>query len=247
MLLQRIQISISLLCLLSVARLDAQARGYHMELSDGTGGAIILVNDSEKVIEAFLYKGLCGTTHRSFNYDALWAPGERGWDARDPSGRPIRPQPDTVAPGQQMDANELIQKPSVGCSERGDIDAVIYSDGTFDGSEEGVRSMQVWRDGLANELQYWFARLQSKPSDIYAIANEAKQRDDSYKELRAGARPQLLVDYQLGEQQVATAVVHQIAEDPSPIALVELIDTWKKKLDSDLAFKKMSVIFPAAR
>ncbi len=47
------------LCLLSVAvGLNAQARGYHMELSDGTTGYLILVNDSSKTIEAFHFNAI---------------------------------------------------------------------------------------------------------------------------------------------------------------------------------------------
>ena len=39
--------------------LFAQDRGYHKELSDGTSGWAILVNDSQKNIEAYHFSAKC--------------------------------------------------------------------------------------------------------------------------------------------------------------------------------------------
>ena len=254
MLSPRTQLSLIILCLLSVAtRLDAQPRGYHMELSDGTTGYVILVNDSSKTIEAFHYKAICARNGRlggitSADYDALSTSSKFAGSARGRDGRPVgRSQPDVTAPGGRMQS--LINFPAQpgGCPWHADIDGVIYSDGTYEGSNDGVRSLQVWRDGLAEELQYWSTKLhQDSPTlfDPFAIGSEAQRRADSYM-----GRPEgLLNDYESGRRQVALSLSHLAYGNPSPDELrrreEDFIDQWKKKLDDDVAFKRMNVIFP---
>lgn len=62
-----------------------QGPGYHMELSDGTSGRAILINDSAKAIEAFHFTGHCGKLGTEASSDVLDAPGNmigtRGLDA----------------------------------------------------------------------------------------------------------------------------------------------------------------------
>lgn len=258
MLSRRTQFSLIVLCLLSVAtKLAAQARGYHMELTDGTTGYVILVNDSSKTIEAFHLSATCESGGRlggstSLDYDKLWTWGSWAAGARDQNGRSIgSPQPDVIAPGRRMQTlTKLLPQPS-GCLWHADIDAVIYSDGTYEGSNDGVLSLQAWRDGFADELQFWSTRLHqqdSKPFDPYAVPGEAKRRADADMALYQGPNHPFLLDYKFGERQVAGNLALIPTGNPSPDELrrIELnfIDQWQRKLDDDVAFKKMKLIFP---
>ncbi len=183
----------------------------------------------------------------SLDYDMLWTPSRFAGAARGHDGRPVGPpQPDVIGPGQRMQSSANIPQSS-GCVWHPEVDAVIYSDGSYDGSNDGVRSLQVWRDGLADELEYWSTKLHqpnANPSDPYAITSEAQRRADSYM-----GRPEgFLNDYESGKRQVALNLALSGAGSPSPEELqrrqVDLIDRWKKKLADDVAFKKMQPIFP---
>jgi hypothetical protein len=160
----------------------AQDRGYHMELSDGTSGWVILVNDSQKPIEAFSFRGTCASggaidtgtyftsedytdtglgtgytgasyTGASFMYDALDSGGElRSHTQVD--GRQIN-QRSLIQPGERFFALEkLLPQPS-GCTWEGHIDGVIYADGTYQGDKSTIRELQARRAGIAAALQYW--------------------------------------------------------------------------------------------
>jgi hypothetical protein len=235
------------------AHLAGQVRGYHKELSDGTSGYVILANDSSKTIEAFRYKATCARNGRlggstSADYDMLSTPSKFVGSARGHDGRPVGPpQPDVIAPGGRMQS--LINFPAQpgGCPWQADIDAVIYSDGTYEGSNDGVRSLQVWRDGLAGELQYWSTKLHQDspaPFDPHAISSEAQRRADSY----VGRPEGLMNDYESAKRQVTLSLAMSAAGNLAPDELqrreVDLIDRWKKKLDDDIAFKKMNEVFP---
>lgn len=246
-----------ILCLCGSARLSGQTRSYHMELSDGTSGYVILVNDSSKTIEAFRFRATCETNGRiggstSADYDKLWTPGTVGPAPRGHDGRPAeRPQPDIIAPGQRMQTLTYFSPQPSGCPRHADIDAVIYSDGTYEGSNDGVRSLQVWRDGVADELQYWSTKLHApdaEPFDPYAITSEAKRRADTYMAVYRGPNHPFLVDYKLGERQVAGNIALLASGNLSPDELrrreLDFIDRWQKKLDDDVAFTKMNAILP---
>lgn len=223
-----------------------------MELSDGTTGYLILANDSSKTIEAFHFNATCKRTDggmggsTSAEYDKLWTSSTVGPAARGHDGRPIGPQPDVIAPGQRMQTLTDFSQPEI-CAWKPDIDAVIYFDGTYEGSNNGVRSLQIWRDGFADELQYWSTKLHpesSTPFDPYAISREAEWR----AEWHMGRPEGLLNDYQSGRGQVDRSLSLLAYGNPPPDELhrseLDLIDRWKKKLDDDVAFKKMNAIFP---
>lgn len=244
----------SAVCFLCVSpRLTAQAHGYHLELSDGASGFVTLVNDSSKTIEAFHMKASCEDERTSrlgastsLDYDMLWTPSRFAGAARGHDGRPVGPpQPDVIGPGQRMQSSANIPQ-SIGRVWHPEVDAVIYSDGSYDGSNDGVRSLQIWRDGLAEELQYWSAKLHQSPTplDPYAIATEAQRRADSYM----GQPEGILNDYESAKRQVALSLAIQAGGNLSVDELrrrqVDLIDRWAKKLDDDAAFKKMQLVFP---
>lgn len=230
--------------------LNAQVPNYHVELTDGTSGYVILVNASAKTIEAFHLTTTCGNSAGSPYYDKLSKSDTSGPPVIDHDGRWVGPlQSQVIAPGQRLQTAIRLAPYPNGCSWNADVDGVIYSDGTYEGSDEGVRSLQGWRDGLADELQYWSTKLQQEtPADPYAIAKEAKQRAETYMHQPYRGPIHSLRYYRYGEEVVASTLAIKANGNPSPEKLhrreIDLIDQWQKKLDDDVAFKKLNAIFP---
>jgi hypothetical protein len=234
----------------------AQGRGYHMELSDGTSGWVILVNDSQIPIEAFHFVGKCRIAGREvagseFTYDALDSPG----NSLSHPAITGRAQSDVVKPGERYFAlTKLLPQPSE-CIWDGDITSVIYADGTYEGEENTARDLQARRDGIAAGVQYWVERVQGgvveKP-DPEAMAAEAKQLSEETRTKTrycVGPNQPLSCAYWSGRHQVDANVALQGSrkkEDPESnyAWMTQFIKRWRKKVEADDALKRLDVTFP---
>jgi hypothetical protein len=224
----------------------AQSSNYHVELSDRTSGTIIFVNDSKKPIEAFSISGRCGD-HNGANdmYDGL----NSAWDK-------------TIEPGNQMPSSRLVPQPVL-CDWEAKVDAVIYTDGTYEGDENAIRILEAKRDGIVTGVRYWAARLnrigptQEDLEAILAAANRMYQ-EDSVKANSATTSndPQftqlwITRNYWSGRSQAADDIAINLKwwlskYDPeeSRKRLMQIIKPWQKKIDNDVALKKLDAAFP---
>ena len=245
------------------APLHAQTPGYHVELTEDVNPLppakrAILVNDSEKTIEAFHLFAKCKTGPReagsiqsgddtlNFPVDFIGYPGLDGsvvkWN------------------GSILARERLLLTPMLsgipGCTWQANIDAVIYSDGTYEGDREAVRGLQAYRHGLVASLNLWTTRLhQSSDTSLSNIVDEAqmaKQQDEAN-----GGIPQrdaIAYWYWLGRRHVDETVLGRLknptqsSRQPNPTDqyahLVSEIERWQKKIDSNLALKKLEETFP---
>ena len=246
--------TICFLMLCGYIPLSAQHRGYRMQLSNGTSGWVALVNDSEKPIEAFHFTGQCGNMiGNDFTYDALDSAGSR---MLHPSidGQAFD-QNDVVKPGERMFSMvNLLPQPS-GCAWQGDIDAVIFADGTYEGNETTVRGMQARRDGIAAALKYWAQQLHQQAqdnTDADALALEAKDlsHEDFKKTMFPGChKSPLACEYWRGRQQVDANIeswgkVKNGSAQKRYGSVLHSMERWQTKMDNDPALTKLDEIFP---
>jgi hypothetical protein len=147
----------------------AQNPAYHLEFSDHTSGWVILVNDSQKPIEAFTVKATCGATTATPTYDALEF---SGGGTSHPAIKGL--QPSLIQPGQRFFALVNLAPQPSGCSWRGDVAGVIYADGTYDGQASAVHDLQARRAGIAAALEYW-SNVQIGGHEQMVTANGPRQ------------------------------------------------------------------------
>jgi len=244
------------------APLLAQNRGYHLELSDRTSGWVILVNDSEKPIEAFYFSGQCndvnarGGAGTYFTYDALQSSGtvsgHPGLDGKSLSQR------DVAAPkGRYVSMTKLAPQQS-GCEWKGDISAVIYSDGSYEGDEMIARGMAAYRDGIAAGVEYWQQRFNHESPDtvgldtVNADAQRLKKEDFGKSWSSSGCHtstPQC--EYWKGRYQVDSSVAMWLGgvalkdtHEEAYKKTAQIIERWQKKIDKNVALKRLDVTFP---
>jgi hypothetical protein len=220
----------------------AQNPAYHLEFSDRTSGWVILVNDSQKPIEAFTAKATCGAMTTTPTYDAL------EFSAGGTSHPAVKGlQPSLIQPGQRFFALVNLAPQPSGCVWQGQVAGVIYADGTYDGQESTVRDLQARRAGIAAALQYW-NNFQIGGHELTVAANgptnaENLSQDDLSKTWAYTCRDQPAVcAYWSGrhqvDQNVALGMKHNAQLGP-------YLDRWSAKFEADLAFKTLEVTFPS--
>lgn len=239
-----------LLCLVfSASRCAAQSPEYHAELAEKTSGHIIVVNDSDKPMEAYHVTTTCTGANGfrsamdSGGYDVLTTP----WAA----GGQSYPQYDVIAPHTRKVSEHSIA-PEQGCNWTAVLDGVIFSDGSYGGSPDVVQSMQAWRDGLAASVQYWADRMRTvaDPQSL-DIPNEAKQRsqEDQSKQfdpLTPGGQywqGRFLVDGNLAQISQSSDTNPRKALRLRALTS-QMVNEWVSRLDRDLAFQALDVTFP---
>ena len=258
-------IRFEIFCLVTLcvcAPLLAQTRGYHMELSDRTSGWVILVNDSDKPIEAFYFSGQCndvnarGGVGTYFTYDALQSPGtvsgHPGLDGKFLSQR------DTVAPKGRMISMTKLMPQQSGCDWKGDINAVIYSDGSYEGDEMIARGIVALRDGIAAGVEYWQQRFNHENPDavdldtVNADAQRLKKQDYAKSWSSSGCHTSTLpCEYWKGRYQVDSSVAMWLrgvalkdTHEEAYKKTAQIIERWQKKIDKNVALKRLDVTFP---
>lgn len=243
--------------------LFARSDSYHVELSNKTNGLVILVNDSDKTIEAFHISSQCaainatGSAGNVFTYDALDDPHTNGRTSfLGPDGKLIV-QGDAIEPkGRMVTMVRLLSQPS-GCAWRGNADAIIYADGSYEGNKMVVKGIAARRDGIVAGVAYWAEKLNSG-SDISpnlgAIRTDAErltQEDWAHKKLTTCNSSPFACEYWAGRLQVDESVamwLHNVAKDGTPDKAYKktskIVEGWQKKIDNNVALKKLDAVFP---
>ncbi len=250
--------------ILGLLPVAAQSSSYHLEFEDNAGSKqVILVNDSEKPIEAFVASQRCqkATGGNGSVRDILFYPSKDIDDmqAADRSGPPRSGVVDTGARWSTF----LVMLPERGdCQNR--ITAVFFSDGSFEGDDAAVRNLKAGRDGLAAGVHYWAHRISREKPDgstlnsllaevrERAVADEAKQlkyfRTGSHGDSSAQPLREYWASWVMVERDIELRFPKDIAhEEPSATLrrLADMINGWKAKIDGDIALQKLNMVFPA--
>ena len=241
----------------------AQTSGYHTELEEHPAGHpfVVLVNDSEKSIEALTVSQQCKTGGLSAIVDSLHSPKNLTGIESAGSGRPTRAN--VLEPGARwVTSVEIIQDSNASCG-AARVNAVLFTDGTFAGRQGSIRALKGRRDGISASVNFWVERLaQENPdgSNLKGLADEATGRVAKDREMegvypfvnfRDDSPTQPLREYWIGRHQVDENIRQQLthrqstkpARDRFHVVALD-VDDWKKKVDSDLALQKLNSIFP---
>ena len=243
--------------------LAAQSSSYHLEFDDRTPSRAALVNDSAKSIEAFVALQRCQKpgSYSGFDNsrDILDIPRGVGSEILAADGHPARSG--VLETGGRWQTNLAIFPENGDC--RNHVSGVLFSDGSFEGEDAGVRGLKAWRDGLAAAVHHWADRInQEKPdgSTLEALHDELKRRksEDQMKlrkyksDIRIDDPPQLLWQYWSGWLAVETNLEFRLSKDLSEgkadenfRKLADEINHWKMKIDGNLALQKLNIVFPA--
>ena len=231
-------------CLAILSPLCAQSPAYHVELSEGTSGQIILENGSSEDIEAFHLSGHCGTTSQYLTRDILDSPS----DVLMLATSPYKNRRGGVhAWESETFRDQLMPQPS-GCDWNVAIDAVLYTDGTYEGDKAQARSLQARRDGIAATVRYWMDRLKTLPTSPKELASI---RTDADRRSRGGSCTQPTPDcgYQQGRRQVDSNLAERLEhlKDTPDMAYEQalaFLTQWQKELDGNFALKRLDATFP---
>jgi hypothetical protein len=255
-------LSIAGLC---CASLSAQTKpSYHMELvhpytfPDGTVWVqIALVNDSDKTIETFhitsdredeggitqdaldlvLHEGsITFTDQETVNQNSIIKPGARFISlGRGVSGRRVP-----------------VYVPK--------IDAVLFTDGTFEGDEAILRGIEAYRRGMADGVKYWSNKLAATPANrsaLEALNGEAEQRKDAFYQeehyrFHQALQEDLAWRYHAGREWADIVMNARLVkglfdnEEPSKLYknAASYFAQWKYEIDNDAALKTLIAVFP---
>jgi hypothetical protein len=139
--------------------LAAQSSSYHLEFESQ---GLVLVNDSEKVIEAYMVREACDK-FAGFTARILYVGTHGGRSA-------------VIKSGERR--NLGISRPDdQSCDQL--VDAVIFADGSFEGKEAAVRSLKAHSDGIAASVNYWVDRISRENPDgstLASLLDEIKRR-----------------------------------------------------------------------
>ncbi|MFT4113721.1 hypothetical protein [Silvibacterium sp.] len=231
--------------------LAANSRGYHMELSDGSSGWVILVNDSQKPIEAFHFKGKCGNAGTATVHDALDSPYES--ISHRPTDEAM--QESVILPGVRFFSDQNLSPQPSGCTWAGDIDGVIYADGSYEGNENVVHALQARRDGILSAARFWVEATEGEAAGKFTpavLAGEAQRLsdEDRKKMSNPGCREQpITCAYWNGREQVDINMVGQMNADrqrgDTPYShIAQFARKWREKAEADSALKALEISFP---
>jgi len=246
-------VRVGLTCL--AAMIAGQNRSYRVELSDGTTGRVMVVNESDEPMEAFHFQEDCGASHShfSFSQDRLdfwgWGGHLAGLDGRF-VGSPylLEPYPRGVP-------RHIAPKRPVACIERAEVDAVLYADGSYAGDDLALRGLQARRDGIAASVQNWAAKMESRGSldpkikDLGTEADSITEADLGRSASGCQSEP-LSCQYWSGRAQadVNIALAFKVPKDQDDAdvsrRVLAVISSWQKKIDEDVAFQKLEATFP---
>ncbi len=219
----------------------AQEVGYRIDMIREPAGAVRMrfVNDSSKDIDAYHVLIKCDRSTSETNGDVLGGPY---------SG------PDTIhASGGRWDAGPSIQEDGRVCEAT--VDAVIYSDGSFDGPLEIVRKMHAAREGGLAAIQFWVALL-AKPREtgaepFSAVAETRLREDRAHLENcpTSVSEEELICSYWAGrlhdDASVSEILARPVPQDSaSPWRFENYVQSWKRKYERDVAMADFSRSYP---
>ena len=193
------------------------------------------------------------------NKDILDWPSGRASGIRDADGTwPSRSG--VLETGARWNMNLWISPQNGDCQAQ--INAVLFSDGGFEGEDAAVRGLKAHRDGLAAAVNYWAARIsREKPdgSTLDALLYELKQHvaGDQMKQkkywvnINEDTQP-LFWQYWSGWLQVESNIELRLPKELSQEKagenfrkVADQINRWKTNIDGNLALQKLNVVFPA--
>jgi hypothetical protein len=242
----------------------AQSFSYHLEFEDNAGSKqVILVNDSEKPIEAFAASQRCQKAHGWSGSDGIrdilfYPSTDIDMQAADRSGPPRSGVLDTGARWSTL----LAMMPERGdCQNR--ITAVFFSDGSFEGDDAAVRSLKAGRDGLAAGVHYWADRISREKQDgstLNALLAEVRKRmvADQAKQQKyptsghrdSSAQPlwEYWASWVTVERDIELRFPKDLGQEKPSATLrrvADMINGWKTKIDGNIALQKLNIVFPA--
>lgn len=258
--------------LLGCLPLAAQSSSYHLE-TDGKVQRLVLVNDSEKSIEAYEASQLCFKPRvysgmPDASRDILNTPWGAGWgEIRAADGRwPVRSG--VLEPGGRW-YTEMASIPEKGDC-RTEIHAVLFSDGSFEGEDAGVRGLKAKRDGIAAAIRHWADRISGEKPDGSTLevlhdelrkskAEHQMKRDEyrsqialSFERVESPVPPEPMWMYWSGwlavEWQFDFQLSRQLSQERAAEKLRKITDEinqWKTRVDGNLALQKLDKVFPA--
>jgi hypothetical protein len=256
-------LSFAVLCCASPS---AQTKpNYHMELvhpytfPDGTVWAhLALVNDSDKTIETFHI-----TSDREdeggITQDALDLVSHEGNITF--SDQETVKQNTIIKPGARfisLGHGSVSGRSVPVCVPK--IDAVLFTDGTFEGDEPILRGIEAYRRGMADGVKYWSNRLATTPANrsaLEALSDEAQQRKDAFYEdehrrVHQPLQSDLTWQYQAGREWADIVMngrlVKGLFENEESSKLYKnaasYFAEWKDEIDNDAALKTLIAAFP---
>ena len=248
-------------------QLAAQSSSYHVETYSGRGGPypyLVLVNDSQKQIEAFAASQQCEHMTSGDSRDVLGFSGTATSDMMAP-GEERPPRSGVLDTGARWITSIAFIPANGPCQEK--IDAVIFSDGSFEGNADVMRTIKAGRDGYAAGVNYWADRIrQEKPglAKLQAFSNEVNRRipEEKRKANELFLRAQqgrhdaevttpLSWYYWSGKQAVDVAVelnfLRNLSEEKASEdfgRLARFILAWQNKIERNVALKQLNYVFP---
>jgi hypothetical protein len=221
----------------------AQEAGYRIDMMTEPAGFVRMrfVNDSAKDIDAYHVLIKCELSTRETGGDVLYGPHNGG---------------DTIrASGGMWDTGPAIQEDGRVCDAT--ADAVIYSDGSFDGPVEIVRRMQAAREGGFAAIQFWAALL-AKPdqagADSFSTLAKERVKEDrthlqSCRTSATGEEAELICFYWSGrlhdDGSISGILARPVPPDnDSPWRFENFVRIWMQKYKNDVAMSELSRSFP---
>lgn len=247
--------------------LAAQSSSYHLEFDDRIPGQppqlLTLVNDSEKPIEAFESSQRCHKGRLSTGSDDSFDILDHLQGEIQATNESIPPRSRVLETGERWRTIVAFSPEHRGCHMR--INAVFFSDGSFEGDDAAVQGLKARRDGLAAGIHFWADRLsREKPdgSTLDALLAAVRQRiaEDQTKQkkypidIRHDDPPPLLWQYWSGRLAVERNIEVQLfltkhlsQEKASQYLrnVADAINQWREKIDGNLALQKLNIVFPA--
>jgi|GEM_PF-7049568 hypothetical protein len=250
--------------LIAISSMNAQS--WHLETPYSPRSPEV-VNDSHKTIEAYSSFHLC--PNKAFTPGKIW----HDQDALDSSG--ITTGDMKAADGKQMHSigiepggrwimpgtpGQIVNEKEISCELQ--VDAILFTDGSYEGDEASVRALQARRDGIRASVNYWSEKFNIEnpdPSDFATLRNQAKDRLKQerdifdkylYAALNSETQP-LSMAYWNGRIQVDQNVEHWISDSLSGEKALKNyqrsasdIARWQKKIETDISMQNLSAEFP---
>jgi hypothetical protein len=248
----------------------AQDRGYHVAMTDGPkmpNGTVlkqvILVNDSQKFIEAYdaqvnCWNGDVRKTGTVTSFDALLNPGAT-YSRLSADGTLLVNHGAAVAPGERSVTGLPVNLQSSECEWKAEVDTVIYTDGSYDGDKEAARSIEARRDGIMASVKDWVIMLNqvdtlgpeisTATQNLLTIKAEVQGRLDkdvvSCKDQPSACKywmGRYGIDYSLSQQ--TRPVMANETPDHIYQRVTQFIVRLDKKIQDDTALKILDGVFP---